>query len=182
MTIDNWLMIAVIISTLIAPTLANLFPPRAQNQPTLTPEANQPKNLIHRIWGDWVRFSNSPWFLPPFLVVSNISSLLWELRKTTPVTRSTIFQMSFAVASIWYGVVLFFLSIVWRETKRQWETNFRLNETDQKILNIIRTLHDAVNAVSTTQSVTVDLVTTLAKPKPGRLPAMLATIKKFFSK
>jgi hypothetical protein len=68
MTIENWLMIAAIISTLIAPTLANLIPPRAIH-PKPTPEANQPKNLIQRIRGRFIGFWTSPWQSPPCLIL-----------------------------------------------------------------------------------------------------------------
>ncbi len=84
MTLDRWLMVVLILSTLIAPTLAELIKPRT-NQPYPTPELSQPRI------GDWLRrVFQSPWYFPPVVVVLNIIFLVLDMRKTAPITRITI--------------------------------------------------------------------------------------------
>src|ERR1700675_1808181 len=149
MTIENWLTIAVIISTLIAPTLANLIQSRAEHHTKPTPEANQPKNLSQRIWRWFIRLSNSPWILPPFLMLINIYALLSDFRKTTPVTRLTVYQISSYVAGIWYACTIFLLNIAWRSIRDQWEVNHQQSDlnvtfakTDLGLLDLIKVVSD----------------------------------------
>jgi hypothetical protein len=184
MTIENWLMIAVIISTLIAPTLANLIQSRVSH-PKQTPEASQPKNLIQRIGGWFIRLSNSPWRVPPFLILFNIYLLLSEFRRTTPVTRWTVYQISAAVAGIWYGLVLFLLNTAWESIRRQWEINREQQEVnaiardvDLKLLDIIKSVSDTANATADKSLALTDRVLTeLAKSREGRLNKLMAKIK-----
>lgn len=70
------------------------------NPPNQTPEPIQPKSRIQRIWGWFLRFSQSPWQLPPFLILINVFSLVVELRRTAPVTQWAAYQISASVAGI----------------------------------------------------------------------------------
>jgi hypothetical protein len=99
MTLENWLMVAVIISTLIAPTIAEFVKPRISH-PNPAPEANQPKNLIHRIGGRLLRVAASPWILPPLGIVYDIGVLAWNLRSSAPVTRGVVLTMGSAMVGI----------------------------------------------------------------------------------
>jgi hypothetical protein len=131
MTIENWLMIAVIISTLIAPTLA-LFIQSLISQPKPTPELSQPKNRIQRI-GDWL--AQSPW-LPWVLVIPillNIYILLKEFHNTTPVTRGVVVLIAVAVA----GIAFNFLNI---NNILALQTNWMMREGIRSLWEGIRSL------------------------------------------
>jgi hypothetical protein len=181
MTIENWLMIAVIISTLIAPTLANFIQSRANIHPKPKPEAHQPKNLIQRMGGWFIRFSNSPWMLPPLLILFNIYLLLSEFRKTTPVTRWTVYQISADVAAIWYGVVLFLLNTAWQSIRRQAETSILQSETNRELLDLIKAVSDGSNTINKeTLAITGRVLTELEKSRQGRLHKLTAKIKGLF--
>jgi hypothetical protein len=193
MTIENWLMIAVIISTLIAPAMAEYVKPRI-NHPTPAPDANQPKNLTQRI-GFWiVRISNSPWILPPLLIVLNIYWLRVELHKSASVTRWTVYQMALDAAGLWYGVVLFFLNTAWGSIRHQWEINREQRETNKEIIDILRAsnrsqseidrhiidlisdLAKSIHVVARSLELAANnqlLESELAKPKQGRLRSVI---------
>src|ERR1022692_949193 len=104
MTIENWLMIAVIISTLIAPSLANFIQSRT-NQPKPTPETNHPKNLTQRIGGRLRRLAASPWILPPLSILYDIGVLVWAIRGTAPVTRAVVVVIASAVVGVAWNVL-----------------------------------------------------------------------------
>ena len=78
MTIDNQVAIGVIMTTaaLVVSNLALLAVEIAKRR------ANRPQTS-----GGWLmRFLQSPWQLPPFLILINVCLLVVELRSTAPVT------------------------------------------------------------------------------------------------
>jgi hypothetical protein len=130
MTIDNWLTIAVVVTT-AALVVTNLIVTRFEiakirmnrPKPTPTPEPSQPKSQIQRIGNRLLRFLQSPWQFPPFLILINLFSLVTELRSNTPITRWAIYQISAAMAGIFYGFALILLNVAWEAIRGQWETN-----------------------------------------------------------
>ena len=180
MTIENWLTIAVVISTLIAPILGKLVDSRASDHPKPTPEANQPKNLSHRIGGLIIRVVNSPWLIPPFLILLNIYSVLSELRKATPITRWTVYIISTAVAGIWYGCVLMNLNLAAQSSRSQSEINRTQSLFNLKILEIITTVSETSKAVTEISSLLTDRVAEIEKSRQGRLRKVMAKIKGLF--
>jgi hypothetical protein len=108
MTIDHWLAIASIISTLIAPVAAGIIVLRVAsriNQPKPTPETSQPKNRIPIMGGWFMRFLTAPWYVPPFGIFLGIYSLRTELHRTTPVTREVVLVIAVSVAVIFLNIM-----------------------------------------------------------------------------
>jgi hypothetical protein len=201
MKIENWLTIAVIISQLIAPWLNGLFSRSRTAQPTPTPELNQPKNRTQRISGWFLNFLQSPWTVPPFLILLNIYLLISEFRRTTPITHWTVYQISAAVAGIWYGIVAFFLQTAWQSIRNQWEINREQRDSNREIIALIRDLNrtqseidrnilDLVVSVSnglsetTTKSLALaqSTLTELEESKRGKLSKLWTTIKHRFGR
>jgi hypothetical protein len=146
MTIDHWLMIAVVISTLIAPTLANLIQFRASNHPKPKPEANHPKNLIQRMGGWLMRFSRSPWKVTVFVVLPgilfNIYALHGDLRTAAPVTRRVILQVCVEVGGIVYNLLSIGIFFIWQAIGRQTDLIRTEHSTISEILDIVRVSND----------------------------------------
>ncbi len=99
MTISDWVTIVVIMSNVavVVSTLALYVSNRnlaklenaklRMNRPDQTPELIQPKTLLKRIGGWLMHFLESPWQLPLVLILTNLFTLVLELRSTTPITR-----------------------------------------------------------------------------------------------
>lgn len=113
MNIDHWLIIAVIISTLIAPIIG-VYAAFRINQPKPSPEANQPKNRSQRIGGWLDRLFQSPWILPPSIALLDIYLLLVEFIKASPVTRRDVFLILFYVISLSLDAIYFFMAVFFR--------------------------------------------------------------------
>jgi hypothetical protein len=147
MTIENWLIIALIISTLIAPTIqtlvASLIIPRI-NQPKPTPETSQPKNRIQRMGGWLSRFLTSPWFFPPFGILFNIYLLFRELHITKPVTRETVFGISMAMAGIVLNALSMSMLFIWRAIYRQEEIIEKESELAHRLVDTVGSLSDSI--------------------------------------
>ena len=160
MTIGDWVNVAVIVATLalVVSTLglivSNLVLIR-MNRPNLTPETSR----IQRIWGWFLRFPQSPWQLPPVLILTNLFTLILELRRTAPVTRWAIYQISVAVVGVFYGAVLLLLNIVWQSIRHQWQINAEQSKIDREIIDILSRL---ASDSYTTDVKIVDLVRSLA--------------------
>jgi hypothetical protein len=177
-------MIAMIIGTIVAPTLANFIQFRA-NHPKEAPEANQPKNLIQRIGARLMRFFQSLWWGvggPLVFIAYNIYIISGELRKTAPITRGDIVLISESVAA-----VLFFLSNMTVNIMQR-----SIGSLGESILKQCATIETLSNTIKTVDE-TVDLkIKILALPKPseadsdkpplGRLRKMLNAINDVFRK
>lgn len=127
MTLENWLMIAVIISTLIAPTIAELVKPRI-NQLTPAPEANQPKNLIQRIGGRLIRLAASPSILPPLGILYDIGVLVWVIRGTAPVTRAVVFVIASAMVGVAWNLLN--MNVLLLMKNQSWQTDTVAKQTE----------------------------------------------------
>jgi hypothetical protein len=157
MTIDNWLAIALIVTT-AALVVTNLIVTRIEivklrmNRPNRTPEPSQPAGWL-------VRFIQSPRYWPPFLILSNIYVLVVELRRTSPITRWAVYEISAAVAGVLYGAVLILLNIAWQSIRRQWQINAEQVKIDREIVDILRSV---ANSSNTTDEKIIDLLRSLA--------------------
>jgi hypothetical protein len=164
MTIGDWVNVGVMVATiaLVVSTLGLIVSNRIlirMNRPNRTPEPSQPKSRIQRIWGWFLRFSQSPWQLPPFLILTNLFTLVLELRRTAPVTRWAVYQISASVAGVFYGAVLLLLNIAWQSIRRQWQINAEQSKIDREIIDILRSL---ASDSYTIDGKIVDLVRSLA--------------------
>jgi hypothetical protein len=190
MTIENWLMIAVIISTLIAPTLANFIQFRA-NQPKPTPEANQPKNLIQRIGGSLMRFFQAPWKVAVFFVLPatlvSIYLLRGDVRSTAPVTPIVVFRISFGVGGIVYNILSVGILFIWQAIGRQSDIIGKGINTTSELLDIVKIsneltqaqiedLRAQIKALTPTQTLEIGP----DKPPQGTLRKLLKGIKNLF--
>jgi len=190
MTIENWLMIAVIISTLIAPLLALLMQSRI-SQPKPAPEPNQPKNLIQRMGGRIIRFLQSPWSLVvSFLgIPPSIYALLTAFRETSPVTRASVFLITEGVAGILFSLinasVLLNSQTIRLQTldiRTQNETISELNAIVSRLLDMIKTLGNTVDVMGKTLALPEPAQSKIDKPTPGTLRKMLTAIENLFTK
>lgn len=191
MTIDNWLMIAVILSTLAAPTLANFIQSRT-NHPEEAREANQPKNLIQRIGARLMRFFQSLWWSvgwPLVFIPYVIYILSGELRKTAPITRGDVFLISESVAAISFLILNMTVTMMQQSLSSQGESLRTQNEAISTLTGIVGTQLALIKALDET----VDLkIKTLAlpkpsqadpdKPPPGTLRKMLTAVRSLFTK
>lgn len=110
MTMDNWLMIVVIISTLMAPTVAVLVQSR-MNQPKQTPIANHPPNRSHRKGGWFTRLIASDWLVGLSILIG-LLGLVFELRRSEPLDRWGVLLIAILVAGIVLGLgALAFMSL-----------------------------------------------------------------------
>ena len=82
MKTENWIQIAIGIATIIAmviqPFLTKWIASRT-DQPIQIPDNVKLKNRIQRIGSSLIRFCNSPWGMPLFIIVSNMYFLLHYL-------------------------------------------------------------------------------------------------------
>jgi hypothetical protein len=108
MTTDNWLTTALIISNFIAlligPVIAARITLRA-NQPSPTPKESQPKNLIQRIGGLFNRIFQSPWIIPPLVIIANVYGVVSDLRSSEPLTRRIVFFVALGVTLIFFQLL-----------------------------------------------------------------------------
>jgi hypothetical protein len=155
MTIGDWVNVGVIVATLalVMSTLglivSNLILIR-MNGRNRTPEPSQPKSQIQRIGGWLTRFLQSPWLLPPFLMLVNLYTLVGELRSTAPITRGAVYHISTAVAGMLYGATLLLLNIAWQSFRQQWQLNIEQSKFDHKIIDILRALAGSVHTTAET--------------------------------
>lgn len=101
MTIDQWLMIALIISTLIgpfAPAIVDGFSSPRKNQPTTIPDTSQPKHKAKRIALAIAWFVSAPWIMPPILLALSINGLLRDMRGDPIVTAQFVLKICIDVA------------------------------------------------------------------------------------
>jgi hypothetical protein len=108
MTIDHWLMIAVIISTLAAPTVAEFAKPRI-NQPRAKPDTSHPKNLIQRITWWFGGLYRAGWPLPTLVVGLAMISLRKDVFAAGPITRLDVMRISLDCGEIFFGCVIWFI-------------------------------------------------------------------------
>jgi len=84
-----------------------------------------------------MRFFQSLWFIVGWhlpLIALNIYILLWELRKTAPITRGDVFLISVSVAAIWFLILNMTVSIMQQSISSLNDTIKLLDETvDLKI-------------------------------------------------
>jgi hypothetical protein len=190
MTIDNWLMIAVIISTLIAPTLANFIQFRASH-PKPTPEVNQPKNLTQRIGGWLIRFFQSPGKVAVFVVLPtilfNIYLLRGDLRNPAPVTRRVVFQICLGVGGIVYNLLSLGMLFIWQAIGRQADIIRTQTKTISELIDIVKISNELTEAqINDLREQIKALVPTQPaqippdKPAQGTLRKLLAGIKNLF--
>jgi formate hydrogenlyase subunit 3/multisubunit Na+/H+ antiporter MnhD subunit len=176
MTIDNWLMIALIITSfiaqLIAPTLAELVKSRI-NQPKPTPDPNQPKNLSQRIGGWVIQASLSPWVLPPLAIAIDIWILVLQVRNVGPITRGSVVAMSTAVAGGFFTLLNMSLlntgQIVRAQSRNRAKETLEMFGLLKDMIDCIKLLNRAVIAVPASSS---------EKPADGVTARMMATIKR----
>lgn len=108
MTIDHWLTIAIVISTLIAPSVPDLLKSRV-HQPSAKPDMSHPKNLIQRI-GNWLKkLCSSPWTLPLLVVGLAIISLHHDVNLAGPITRKDVMRISLDIGEIVFGCTAWFI-------------------------------------------------------------------------
>jgi len=184
MTIENWVTIALIITSfiaqLIAPTLAELVKSRI-NQPKPTPVPNQPKNLSQRIGGWVMHIGASPWVLPPLVILLDIWFLFREFRNAAPVTRSGVLLISTAVAGAFFTLMnMNFIAISQMDRTLS-------HEQATSVLGIIGKMTDTIlvldtrlkvaEASATTQIVASPVRDTAAQVTPNKL---LVAIKKLY--
>jgi hypothetical protein len=184
MTIENWLMIAVIISTLIAPSLPNLIQSRT-NQPKPTPETNHPKNRTQRIGGWLMRFFQSVWFIVGWhlvVIALNIYILHGKLRKTAPITRGDVFSISMSVASIWFVVLNMTVIMTQQSISFQADSISTLTGTVGRLLDMIKTLDETVDLKIKTLALPNHQRPTPVSLPLGTLRKMLNAINKVFRK
>jgi hypothetical protein len=193
MTIDNWLMIVLIISTFIATLIApilQLFVKSRINQPKPTPEPSQPKNRIHRIGGWLMRFFTSRLKLveivglasPFFAMLYPIYYLRKYLLDPAPITRSRVFIISWCVTIIWISFLNFILNF---GLKYVWQAITKQAEQFERLVDVVGVLKDRVNTLADTQSAmskTLELaqLSQTETDTPGILRKMLTTIKNLF--
>lgn len=137
MTIENWLVIGVIVATLIAPLL-----------PALVTRLTREKPKAGRRLGWLPRFLQSPLGLPPAVILINLYLLVSEVRSTAPITRMAIYQISASVAGIFYGLALFLLNTAWQAIRHQWEINLDQAKTDVEIMDILKKVIDNLQATA----------------------------------
>ncbi len=137
MTVDHWLTIAVIISTLTAP----LMPAVAgwKRKPKASPETNHPKERIP----GWLRFAVSPYFPLLLIVLPNIFVLYYEdIRRPKPVTVSLMLDMCFHTFGIVYGLTLFHLNSIARVVTEHMDLTESMNRLERHMAEIIgRIIH-----------------------------------------
>jgi hypothetical protein len=104
MTIDQWLMIALIISTLSAPTIAEWAKPRI-NQPKPAANVNQDETRVKRIFGVFAGWVMWPWGTPSLIMALALRGLYQAFHTYSPITTSTVFMISFFVGSMFFALV-----------------------------------------------------------------------------
>lgn len=172
MTLDHALMIAVIISTLAAPTIQTLIEFRLA-RPKASPEENQPNTLIHRIRGGFISVFKSLWFIvgwPLVFISVNIFSLIRELDRTTPITRGSVLDISVTVAATFFLLVNMTVGLLQRALDFQREANLR---SLLKVIDVIESMQGDLKLMHESIALAEREKAELAKPRPGRLRATL---------
>jgi len=177
MTIEHWLMMAAIISTLIAPTLQTLVQSRI-NQPKPAPDPSQPKNRSQRIKGWFIRLIESPWRLPLLSIVVYIYLLFTELRDTRPVTRGTILAISIGVAGIWFSIVSGFTNQIWRAIIRRDANDAEVRDILRSSVGVSADLFELVRKLSVIVLVSSESASKATQPARGALDKLLSAMRK----
>ena len=185
MTIENWLTIAAIISTLIAPVLALLIQ-HLISQPKPTPELNHPKNRIQIIGGWLIRIFQSPWILvgPIFSTVFDIYVLHRELGNTSQITRGVIFLISVAVAAIAFNLSIMNSLLAQQSISRQTNIISKQSDAIAALLDLINVLRDSTKKLAEDLNARIEVLTSMKPPKiepkistPKIFNKLLAAIK-----
>jgi len=206
MRIEDWVMIAVIITpifTLLAPILAVLIQHRLNKR---KPEANQKDGWLKRIFLS-PRLSRILNWACLFSILVNIYLIIHELLQTTPLTRISVLIIALAVAGIFYNIIsltYYSLSksnnILFDHTrelfastkelsdlsKKNAEVGLENAEIGRKLLEIEVTTLQVVKSLSdsleTTNSSVSKLLSNpaLEKTSDGLLDKLQAQIKKLF--
>ena len=152
MTRDNWLVVALIISTLLAgmigPVIGAVVASRLGNAKP-TPVARSQKSRIQSVGGWLMRFFQSPWKVTVFVVLpttlANIYWLLVDLRSTAPVTPKVVFRISMLVGGIVYNMVSVGMLFIWQAMGRHADVTFRQSENISDLVGLCKALQDSVN-------------------------------------
>lgn len=161
MTMDHWLMITAIISTLIAP-IVGAFAQSRINQPRQTPVANQPPSRIQRIGGWFRRSLASPWLLvlPIFL---NGWSLSEVLSSPKPLDRWRVLIIALSVSTILFMIAWMLFQFALRDYhKRHTQEFIEQAKIDLRLLDIVTDLSKNTNA---SDRAILDLVRTIVDAK-----------------
>lgn len=118
MTIENWLTVALIISTLIAtvaaPIVAAVVVPRI-NQPRATPVASHPKQGTKRKAASvMARLGSSPWIFPPMLLMNSIYRVHQDMNHAPPLTTPVVLMICLGVAQGGAAIAFFGINLLFR--------------------------------------------------------------------
>jgi hypothetical protein len=97
------------VATFAGPVLAARISMRDQNN--VVPDERAGGRFSRLLKSVWLQ---SPWILPPLLILNYIVQLIFDLRKTGPVTRGSIFVIAFDTAGVVWGAVLLIV-LIWKE-------------------------------------------------------------------
>jgi multisubunit Na+/H+ antiporter MnhE subunit len=97
----------------------------------------------------WIK---SPWRLPSFLILFFLVQLIFDLRRTAPVTRGVIFDITVDMAGIVWGAVLSVMIVIARELDSQTDVsrkvlNMHLDIT-KDIVNMLQELNRSQSEIS----------------------------------
>jgi hypothetical protein len=184
MTIENWLMIAVIMATLIAPVLAELVKPRI-NQPQPAPAPNQPKNLIQRIGGVFIYILESSWVMPVFIMIIYSHAIYRDLGKTAPyapMDRKAVLELAVDTGGVWYGVVVLMLNIRDRITHRVMNLSLETARISGSAIQLLMEVEKLVGGVvALQQELNTTIRAVLSSPEKGPLGKLRDKLKRLFS-
>jgi hypothetical protein len=133
MKLQDWIQIGgyvlLAIATFAGPVVAARKSSRDQDN--VAPDKRAQGWFLRLLKSPWIQ---SPWILPPLLILNYIVQLIFDLRKTGPVTRSAVFDIAFDVAGVLWGVWCVFMNGIGQDLRYQAEHNHALLEIVKDIL------------------------------------------------
>jgi hypothetical protein len=148
MPVEQWTKIAdigsmwlLIVATVVLTIVT--YNAHKEKQSTLLPAESRWFN------SPWIK---SPWRLPSFLILFFLVQLIFDLRRTAPVTRGVIFDITVDMAGIVWGAVLSVMIVIARELDSQTDVsrkvlNMHLDIT-KDIVNMLQELNRSQSEIS----------------------------------
>jgi hypothetical protein len=189
MTLDDWLRIAQIISTLTAPLLAKRLLERERNTSIETPETNQPKRRVQLI-ADWI--ADKPrgfWFWFLFLIGLGVLNVVSTLRYDDPLDKGETIGIIVAHVTLAFLLVFFFtvilldrvLDAMSRSTRRTVDHVMkRVDGFTDRMAAVNDRSEEALANLTESMNLTAEALKTLPN-KTSRLDQLIELMKRPFS-
>jgi len=138
MKADEWIQIAGVIAavllaiaTFAGPVYAAQLSQRSQSKPSPQPRPHWLARVLRSPW------FQSPWRLPPLLIVTALASLVAQLHSNAPLTRRAVFDIVWDAGGVFWGALCVLASLIVQVLESQENRSVALRKLIKNMLGLL---------------------------------------------